>query len=165
MDAAFARIYEELIPVIYRFVSVRIPKSDVEDITAEIMAKVWRAWPQFRGQSSLKTWALRIAFHQVADYYRNLKGKPSLIPLETVAQTETDHSDRWNTMASISQALAKMTTQQVAVIQLRLAEGFSALEAGRILGMSPAAVNSILYRAKKSFRKLYHGTTGGGQDA
>jgi RNA polymerase sigma-70 factor (ECF subfamily) len=64
-------------------------------------------------------------------------------------------------MLSIGQALSEMTNQQVSVIQLRLTEGFSAAETARILGISPSAVDSILYRAKKSFRKLYLGTAGG----
>ncbi|ADY57004.1 RNA polymerase, sigma-24 subunit, ECF subfamily [Syntrophobotulus glycolicus DSM 8271] len=165
MDAAFTEIYEELLPVIYRFVAVRVPSCEVEDQTAEIIVKVWRAWPKFKGQSSLKTWALSIAYHQIADYYRHLKRMPSVIPLEGSNASDDGHSDHWLNMLSISQVLAGMTPQQAAVIQLRLAEGFSAVEAGRILGISSTAVDSILYRAKKSFRKLYLGATGGGKNA
>lgn len=165
MDAAFTKIYDDLLPVIYRFVSVRVPNCDTEDQVAEIIVKVWRAWPKFKGQSSLKTWALSIANNQIADYYRNQKRIPAIIPLEEANASDTAQSDNWMTMLSVSQVLAEMSNQQVAVIQLRLTEGFSAVETAAILGISPSAVDSILYRAKKSFRKLYLGTAGGVNNA
>jgi RNA polymerase sigma-70 factor (ECF subfamily) len=161
METSFAEIYDELLPVVYRFVSCRVPNHDTDDQVAEIIVKVWRAWPKFKGQSSLKTWALSIASNQIADYYRSQNRIPSIIPLEESNTLDSAQSDDWLTMLSIGQALSEMTNQQVSVIQLRLTEGFSAAETARILGISPSAVDSILYRAKKSFRKLYLGTAGG----
>ncbi|MHB1654074.1 MAG: RNA polymerase sigma factor [Desulfitobacteriaceae bacterium] len=160
---SFEDIYEELFPSIYRFVRVRIPKSDVEDVAAEIMVKVWRALPSFRGLS-LKPWALRIAYHHIADYYRNHKRVPKVIPLEEMS-LGSDHSEQWLTLLSVSQALAKLSPNHVTVIQLRLVEGLSASETAGILGITREAVDSLLYRAKKSFRILYQGfgTAGGGQ--
>lgn len=155
---SFDQVYEQLFPIVYRFVRVRIPTHDVEDVTAEILTKVWRALPGFKGNASLRTWALRIALHHIADYYRiTHKKEPSAVSLDfhendSVAE---DHSEHLATMLSVSEALAKMSKQQVAVIQLRLVEGFSAVEAAQILGISGQAVDSLLYRAKKSFRKYY----------
>lgn len=160
---SFEDIYEELFPVIYRFVRVRIPRSDVDDVVAEVMTKIWRGLPKYRG-SGLKTWALRITYNHIADYYRNSKRVPILIPLEEIT-SDSDQSEKWLTLLGISQALASLPSKQVAVIQLRLVEGFSAIEVAGILGMTQEGVDSLLYRAKKQFRKLYQqiGTTGGGQ--
>lgn len=165
METSFAEIYDELLPVVYRFVSSRVPNYDTDDQVAEIIVKVWRAWPKFKGQSSLKTWALSIANNQIADYYRGKNRIPSIIPLEESNAPDAAHSGDWLTMLGISQVLSEMTSQQVSVIQLRLTEGFSAAETARILGISPSAVDSILYRAKKSFRKLYLGMAGGVNNA
>lgn len=150
----FDQIYEELFPVLYRFVSARIPVNDVEDVTSDIMSKVWRALPGFTGQGSLKSWATSIAYHQIADYYRGRK-KISLIPLNEELKQTNDHTEEWTTLMSVNQALAKMPAQHVTVIQLRLIEGFSAAEVARVLGITQQAVDSLLYRAKKSFRKFY----------
>ena len=53
--------------------------------------------------------------------------------------------------------MAKLSPQQVNVIQLRLIEGFTAGEVAEILGTTHQAVDSLLYRAKKGFRKIYQG--------
>lgn len=163
---SFDQVYETLIPLVYRFVRLRIPTRDVEDVTAETLTKVWRALPGFKGNASLKSWALRIAYHQIADYYRLSRGKA----LPIIALTEDlknnpateDHSEQLTTLLSISETLAKMSEPQVAVIQLRLIEGFNAAEVAEIFGITQEAVDSLLYRAKKSFRKYYGTEYAGG---
>lgn len=164
VDSSFDEVYEELFPVIYRFVRVRVTESEVEDITAETLTKIWRALPGFKGQSSLKSWALKIAYNQVADHYRSKKSVSllSLSELE-MPQLGGDHSEKWLELLSVNQTLAQLPNQQVAAIQLRLVEGFSAAEVGEILGISPKAVDSLLYRAKQSFRKLYEAERKGGE--
>lgn len=161
---SFEEIYEELFPAVYRFVSIRIPRNDVEDVAAEVMAKIWRGLPGYQGRG-LKTWALRIANNHITDYYRNNKRVPSIIPLEE-STLGLDQDEAWLTLANVSQALAGLSSNHVAVIQLRLIEGFSALETAGILGITQEGVDSLLYRAKKQFRKLYQQieAAGGGQN-
>ncbi|AFM00636.1 MULTISPECIES: RNA polymerase sigma factor [Desulfitobacterium] len=163
---SFDEIYEELFPILYRFVRLRVPQSDVEDVTAEVITKVWRALPSFEGKSSLKSWSLRIAYHHIADFYRTRKGKGiQIVSLsEEIKSTQAteDHSDHLLTVLSVSETLSKLSEQQVAVIQLRLIEGFSAIEVAQILGITQQAVDSLLYRAKKSFRKYYELENAGG---
>ncbi len=163
---SFEQIYDELFPIIYRFVRLRVPQSEVEDITAEVITKVWRALPTFEGKSSLKSWALKIAYHHIADFYRSTKGKGvqviSLSEEIKLSMAQEDHSNNFITSLSVSETLAKLSEPQVAVIQLRLIEGFSAIEVAQILGITQQAVDSLLYRAKKSFRKYYEKEQAGG---
>ena len=145
---SFDEIYEELFPVLYRFVRLRIPQSEVEDVTAEVITKVWRALPNIERKSSIKSWALRIAYHHIADFYRTRKGRGTQIvslseEIQATQATE-DHSDHLLTVLSVSDTLTKLSEQQVAVIQLRLIEGFSAIEVAQILGITQQAVDSLL---------------------
>lgn len=163
-DSSFDEIYEQLFPLIYRFVSIRVPKSDVEDVAAEIIVKAWRGLGSMERKTALKSWALKIATHQIADYYRSHKRIP-VMPLEEIPKPlpqESDQSETWATLFSVGEALAKLSPQQVNVIQLRLIEGFSAGEVAEILGTTQQAVDSLLYRAKKGFRKIYQGNPGKG---
>ncbi|MDR3288367.1 MAG: RNA polymerase sigma factor [Peptococcaceae bacterium] len=164
-EISFAELYEQLLPVVYRFVSVRIPRNDIEDVAAEILAKAWQAYPGYQGNSSVKTWALSIAYRHIADYYRALKRTPPVLPLDgsLAAEREKDDSETWLTRLSVGQALSRLSTPQVAAIQLRIVEGYSAAEAAVILGVSQMAVDSLLYRAKKSFRTSYQTPAGGEQ--
>lgn len=165
VNSSFDETYEQLFPVVYRFVSLRVPKSDVEDVTADIIVKVWRGLANIEKKTALKSWALTIATHQIADYYRTHKRKPIIILDETTKSLtqEFDQSETWATLLSVGEVLAKLPPQQVNVIQLRLIEGFSAGEVAEILGSTQQAVDSLLYRAKKSFRKLYQGKEKGGR--
>lgn len=158
-DLSFDETYEVIFPLIYRFVSIRVPKPDVEDVSAEIIVKVWRGLPDIKKKTTLKAWALKIASHQIVDYYRTHKRIPALT-LEEIQKPlpqESDHSETWATLMSVGEALAKLSPQQVNVIQLRLIEGYSAGEVAEILGTTQRAVDSLLYRAKKGFRKIYQG--------
>lgn len=158
-DASFDEIYELIFPLIYRFVLIRVPKPDVEDVSAEIIVKVWRGLPGMEKKNALKAWALKIAAHQIVDYYRTHKCTPA-ITLDEIPKPlplESDQTETWATLLSVGEALAKLSPQQVNVIQLRLVEGFTAGEVAEILGTTHQAVDSLLYRAKKGFRKIYQG--------
>lgn len=162
---SFDEIYEQLFPAIFRFVCLRIPSSEVEDVTAEIMAKIWRSIHTFEGRSLLKSWALRIAANYIVDFYRGRK-EVNIIPLtEELHATESgrDYSEELATVMSVSSTLSQLSEQQVAVIQLRLIEGFSSQETASILGTTQQAVDSMLYRAKKNFRTIYKTQVAGGE--
>lgn len=164
-QTSFDQIYEELFPAIYRFVCLRIPSSEIEDVTAEIMAKIWKSISGFEGRSSLKCWALRIAANYIADFYRGKK-EIKIIPLtEELQNTQSnrDYGEDLATVMTVNKTLAQLTESQVAVIQLRLIEGFSSLETASILGMTQQAVDSMLYRAKKNFRSIYQAEMAGGE--
>ena len=146
-DSSFDETYEILFPLIYRFVSIRVPKVDVEDVAAEIIVKVWRGLANIEKENALKSWALTIATHQISDYYRTHKRTP-VMNLEEIPEPlpqESDQSETWATLLSVGDALAKLSPQQVNVIQLRLIEGFSAGEVAEILGTTNQAVDSLLY--------------------
>ena len=158
-DSSFDEIYEVIFPLIYRFVSIRVPKPDVEDVAAEIIVKVWRGLPDIENKGALKAWTLKMASHHIVDYYRTHKRTPA-ITLDEIPKPlpqEADQSETWATLLSVGEALAKLSPQQVNVIQLRLIEGFTAGEVAEILGTTHQAVDSLLYRAKKGFRKIYQG--------
>src|SRR4051794_37907642 len=69
---ATAQFVEYCSKCAYPFVRRRLmPRVDLaEDLTQEILLGAWRMLPQFRAESSLKTWVLGIARHKVEDYYR-----------------------------------------------------------------------------------------------
>lgn len=164
IGSSFDEIYEIVFPLIYRFVAVRVPKQDVEDVAAEVILKVWRGLPNIENQNALKAWAFKIASRQIVDYYRANKRVPTLTLDEVIERRPegADQTEQWATFLSVGEALAQLSPQQVSVIQLRLIEGFSAAEVAEILGTTDQAVDSLLYRAKKKFRTAYEGISGKG---
>jgi RNA polymerase sigma-70 factor (ECF subfamily) len=161
MDSAlFGQTYDTLFPSIYRYVRLRIPPAETEDVTAEIMSRIWRASKKFSGKSSLKTWALKIAARHVAEYYRRrrptpapLHENPALIP-DGPTPEETVHES-----LAIRNVFKQLPENQAAVIEFRLIEGLSARETAEIMGVTHQAIDSLLYRAKQSFRQAWEQET------
>src|SRR4051794_11935043 len=69
---ATAEFVEYCAGCVYPFVRRHMmPRQEwIEDLTQETLLAAWRTLPQFRGESSLKTWVLGIARHKVEDHYR-----------------------------------------------------------------------------------------------
>lgn len=69
---ATARFVDLCTDWIYGFVHRRLmPRSElVEDMMQDILFAAWHSLPNFREESSLRSWVLGIARHKVEDYYR-----------------------------------------------------------------------------------------------
>src|SRR5262249_33647025 len=68
---AIARFVELHADDVYRFVYRRLDRAEaVDDLVQEVFLAAWKALPDFRGESELRTWLLGIARHKIADYYR-----------------------------------------------------------------------------------------------
>jgi RNA polymerase sigma-70 factor (ECF subfamily) len=164
---SFDATYDELFPAVYRYVYLRVPASEVEDVASEIMAKIWRHLGSFAGRSSLKSWALKLAANHVVDHYRWRRRFHQDVPLDDnpVLAPESLHwEDNMAEGLIIGRIFARLPERQMAVLQLRLIEGLSAVETAEILNLTSQAVDSLLYRAKRSFRQAYLFETTGGTE-
>jgi RNA polymerase sigma-70 factor (ECF subfamily) len=159
---SFDAMYDELFPRIYRYVYLRIPRGEVEDVAAEIMAKIWRNIASFTGRGSLGGWSLKLAARHVADFYRQHRHiRPIPLGDNPVQLPTPDVGEQVAEAALVHQVLASLPEKQVSAIQLRLVEGLSSEETAAVLGISIQAVDSLLYRAKQNFREIYRRETGG----
>lgn len=151
---------------------------DAEDAVQETWLRAWRALPEFEGRSSLRTWMYRIATRVCLSHLEGrarrplpvgLDGQPTHPALEplpghgvprleplpgnpvwTVA--DRDPADRAVDSDTVRRALVAalqhLTAQQRAVLLLRDVLAWSAAEVAVALGLSVAAVNSTLQRAR-----------------
>jgi RNA polymerase sigma-70 factor (ECF subfamily) len=142
--------------------SRRILRSpqDAEDALQEALLRAWRALPSFEGRSSLRSWLHRIVTNTSLDA---AKRRPSrVVPIDVDQATPADH---WHTPAlepalegrylsredferALVVAMRLLPARQRAVLILREALGFSARETAGRLGISVAAANSHLQRAR-----------------
>jgi RNA polymerase sigma-70 factor (ECF subfamily) len=157
----FGQAYDVLFPAVYRYVRLRVPAEETEDVTAEIMARIWKASGKFAGKSSLKTWALKIAANHVADYYRRRK-QVTTVPLNeqpALIAGGPGLDDSVPEALLLGSVFARLPENQVAVMEFRLIEGLSARETAEVMGATPQAVDSLLYRAKQNFRRAWEQET------
>jgi RNA polymerase sigma-70 factor, ECF subfamily len=174
--AALADPYRrELLAYCYRMLG---SVHDAEDQVQETMLRAWRSYDDFEGRSSLRTWLYRIATNSclraletrsrrplpsdlsdpAADPYGALAaGRPDLDWLEPFpdALVTSGTADpaavigaRSSTRLALIAALQYLPGRQRAVLILRDVLGWHAAEVAELLGISAAAANSALQRAR-----------------
>ncbi len=66
----FQIIHDEFRPKIQRYLYHLVGEYEAEDLTQEVLIKISRALPTFRGESRLSTWIYRIATNAALDRLR-----------------------------------------------------------------------------------------------
>jgi RNA polymerase sigma factor (sigma-70 family) len=129
--------------------------ADRDDLSQEIALALVRALPQYRGESSLRTYVLRIAHN--CGIKRIARRRASGAPLEEAEhptpspnpERELDARQQVETLAAAVRELP-LGARQVLVLTL---EGLSQREIGDVLGLDENAVSVRMHRARKALRE------------
>ena len=131
--------------------------QQAEDLTQETFIKAYKHVDTFKGESSPKTWLIRIGRNLTIDYLRRKKPvqlvldfllqKPSSarLPEEWVAFSESKR-ELWY-------VLQRMPPKFREIIILRKIKGFSTKETAEILGWSESRVKVTLHRAMEDLKQ------------
>lgn len=161
--------------------------DDAEDLVQETMLRAWRAYDNFEGRASLRTWLYRIATNACLNALEHSSRRvlpsglagpddnplrsfdeaheiPWLQPLpDALGSTKvTDPAaivaERAETRLALVAAWQHLPPRQRAVLILRDVLHWKAAEVAELLGASVAAVNSALQRARATVAPLTTGT-------
>jgi RNA polymerase sigma-70 factor (ECF subfamily) len=122
-----------------------------EELLQEILFAVWRALPSFRGESSLKTFVLRIAHNRSVNHVLSRRKES----YEDLAQepVDPDPGPEWKLAESQRAAMLLRAVRTLPVAQRELItlalEGLSNEEIASVLGITAGNVAVRLSRAKK----------------
>jgi RNA polymerase sigma-70 factor (ECF subfamily) len=79
-QAAMGELYQAHSPRVYRFALRRLGDvSEAEDVRQDVFVEVMRSIGSFEGRSSVGTWILAIAHHEVASRSRRRHREPLLV--------------------------------------------------------------------------------------
>src|SRR5918994_1487030 len=125
------------------------------DIAQEVWIQIFRALPQYRGESQFGTWAHRIAVNRTLNALRRSRrlAKVEAEIDEDTAAVEPD-GERSLLMASIEDAAAQLAPGARAVFVLHDVEGYTHEEIARELGITPGGSKSQLFKARAKLRRL-----------
>jgi RNA polymerase sigma-70 factor (ECF subfamily) len=130
-DAATEAI-RSLGPAVLRYLRTLLrEEADVHDAFSYWAESVWNGIPRFRGDSSLRTWSLRLAFRAalaVLDHAwrrrvrRFATGEASRLAatLRTASAVRVERQRR-----KLDDAIAKLTLQEQTLLSLRVGQGLS----------------------------------------
>src|SRR3954466_9714718 len=164
-DDAFESWYRRALPRVYSYLLTRCG-NDValaEELSQQTFVAAIGERARFDGQSDVVTWLCGIARHKLADHYRAVERderrrmhlEVRQISIDADAERASDMDDR----VAIAEALRSLPAAHRAVLAFVVLDGLSVAEAGALIGRSAGATQSLLHRARESFRRAYGGET------
>ena len=141
---------------------------DAEDVTQVTLTALARSLHSFRGESSLTTWAYRVARNACTRQRRRGARAPARLEsldaatparagaLQVVDPREDPQQslERAELRGALQRAIASLPPSQREVLVLRDVEGLSAKQVGEALRLTERAVKSRLHRARVALREL-----------
>jgi len=132
--------------------------SDAEDLVQETLMGALTS--HFRGESSVRTWLVRILVNRAAMLRRSRSRRPET-PLDEKASSGASVPDRSpgavESKLDLTTMLAELSPEHRQVIVLRELEGLSYEEIAAALHVPRGTVESRLHRAREELRKRFKG--------
>jgi RNA polymerase sigma-70 factor (ECF subfamily) len=159
-ERTFDAWYERALPRVYGYVFSRCGHdADVaEEITQLAFVAAVRARSTFDGRSDPVTWVCGIARHKLADHFRRLDSeeRARLRLVEGMEEPQApDGSNATDERRAIAEALASLPAMYRAVLMFTVLDGLTVRQAAELLGRSESATESLLHRARTSFKRAY----------
>lgn len=149
-------VVEHSAPMYRVAMSIVRDHSFAEDVVQESMVKAWQALDGFRGESSVRTWLLRITHNTAISALRkrrdevvspyDLPEQPSTGSVEDAAVVQADAHEIW-------QALRTLDELSRAVVVLREVDQLSYDEISEVLELPVGTVRTRLFRARQQLGK------------
>lgn len=124
-----------------------------EDAVQETYLKAYRSLDTFRGQSSEKTWLIRIGVNVCRDmrrarwfHYVDRRVTPETL---SVPAAETDED-----CEALSEALMQLPDRYKEVVLLHYYQNMNVRETAQALGLAPSSVSNRLKKAREKLRVL-----------
>lgn len=123
-------------------------KSNAEDITQEVIIKLWKNIEKFKTEEHLKSWLIRVTINTSIDnnrYYKNKK--------ETqLVKNDDDYFEK--EYHGLLEELKKLKPIKRNIIYLYYYQGYKIKEISKILNINANTVNTNLARAKKELKNI-----------
>ena len=169
-DSAFTELVnsyqDRLIGVFYHMMRDR---SLAEDLTQDVFLRVYRARERYEPRARFSTWLFRIA-NNVASNSRRTLGRKKEVPIsmkdsggmairpeehlavEKSALMPVRQLHKTELQEVVRTAMESLNERQRMALLLNKFEGMSYAEIGEVMELKPAAVKSLLSRARENLR-------------
>jgi len=163
-EKALFYVYKKYQPSIFNFVKSQINNYQLaEELTQDIFMDFIEALRDFRFQSSLKTFLFSIARHKIVDQIRKKKIKnilfsklPSYIVESLKVVFIDEEIDKKELRKKIFKILESLPNDYQLILRLKYIDGIKIKEIADKLRMNFKATESLLFRARKSFIKVFN---------
>ena len=129
--------------------------QDVDDLFQEVLVNLWKSFPKFRGDSSPKTWIWRVCLNTCCNMERGKKRNVPTVPLVIDKEVMSDSDEGGKQIKMLYDRINRLELFDRAIILLWL-ESMRYDEIAAIVGLTPAAVTSRLFRIKEQLKSMSH---------
>ena len=156
-EAAFAELYDRYAQPVYNYLLRLVNEPAVaEEILQEVFLAMWQSAHRFREEAKVKTWLLRIAHHQAVSWLR--RARAAAWTDEELEAYDHDAIEehlarRWQ-IDQVRAALARLTPNHRAVIELTFVQGLSYAEIAEVMNCPIGTVKSRMSYALRRLSAL-----------
>jgi RNA polymerase sigma factor (sigma-70 family) len=137
---------------VYRYAYAMLGnRADAEDVTQTTFVNALRALEQGQSPRQASSWLYAIAHNIVRQRFRQARSRPSEVELyDEIPGAAPAVDDEAPTLASVVAALGRIPPTQREALVLREFEGRPYAEIAEILGITTGALETLLFRARRS---------------
>jgi RNA polymerase sigma factor (sigma-70 family) len=152
-DQAFENLYRRYVRDVYYYALAMLRNpADAEDVTQTTFLNAYRAYKRGDEIRKPQNWLIKIAHNVARTRYARASRRVKEVPLEDhVDRLAVPEEDRPN-VEGVLRALGRLPFNQRAAIVMRELEGRSYAEIADTLDVSVSAVETLIFRARRSLR-------------
>ena len=152
-DQAFESLYRRHVKDVYHYALALLRNpADAEDLTQTTFLNAYRAYVKGVEVEKPQNWLIKIAHNVARTRYARASRRVREVPLEEhvelIAVPEADRPD----VQGVLDALGQLPFNQRSALVMRELEGRSYAEIADTVGVSVSAVETLIFRARRSLR-------------
>lgn len=159
---AVIEFYRSYSPKILSYLTRKLPEEDAQEITNDVFLEAIDSLSFLQKEKNVSAWLYRIAHNKMVDFYRKKKIKSILLSqmpfLQIIAQEINQPEfqlEKDMIRDKIEEALRDLSRDHRIILELRYEKEISVKEIAKILNLSFKATESLLFRARQSFKLAY----------
>ncbi len=150
-ERAFAELFSKYYPLAYKiFIMKGIPRTEAEDLTAEIFIKLIEALKSYRLEKPFEHYLRRVVRNRLFDYYRSKKIEWLSLELHLSVRSQSEDRDFQEIVAHCLQRIKSLIRRAILLSWL---EGYKRRQIAELLQLPIGTVHSNLERGKRDFRE------------
>ena len=154
IELQFTRMVKEYRKTIYTV--CYFFSKDTEEVNAlyqEILINLWKGFPNYRGESSLKTWIWRVSLNTCSNQERKKKSRIQTVPLSIDIDLYNDEDAGSKQIQMLYDRINRLDVFDRAIILLWL-ENMTYQDIADVVGISVSNVTTRLFRIKEQLKTM-----------
>src|SRR4051795_2322677 len=152
-DEAFEKLYRRYVKDVYHYslALLRNP-ADAEDVTQTTFLNAYRAYQRREEIRKPQNWLIKIAHNVARSRYARTSRRVKEVPLDDHVEQLAVPDEERGDVEAVLRALGRLPFNQRAALVMRELEGRTYAEIADTLGVSVAAVETLIFRGRRSLR-------------